>query len=496
MVIMTASLFLDDNNRMSGTNKANTLSSQHDDFGICTRRQIYSGSSSQNVVCRCCGTAETSGSWRRGWQIREILEGTSVQRVHDTCVANLCNRCGQRWAKMGKCADVEDVKTVMTSFVHSMPRHSDRPLLETVQKKRRRSSVERAPCDMKTQGKYIGYATKRVRGVRSSYALFWIMDKMAECTLVVIGVDPRSSGHFIYQKSPLVRETLPALHCTNRSETFAWIQDNFSVHKPLAASLKAKVPDLSAEQVECILKGEDRPREMSCDKELLQHLCATCGCNHPTEDCPSQVHSPGAAVVLTHQDQDLSDTFIGLDPNTFNANSPIPAYFDLGTDEQDLPDGISPLGDHIFASPKEFTPRDYSTSPQILLGKSSIQDAPVQQMKPDDIIIRSTINTDGGLMSSMEKRLKCVSMFSTWTRMLEDFLNGQSLVKTQHVISILQELLTYENLSLQELSQSRILIPVSQLCTHEHPIISSTSRQLATMWRSLAVTTIHNSRTV
>lgn len=464
-----------------------------DDFTVCMRNQIYNGSSCHAVVCRCCGAEETSGSWRRGWKVRAILDDTSVQPLSDETVANLCNRCGQRWAKMGK-LETEGLKSVMTCFVHATT-HKARSPLAGVHRKRRRSSgsLENRIRKYSPQGdaQYIGYTTTRVPGDKSCYALFWVMDKMAQCTLVAIGVDARSSGHFIYTKSPLVSPSLPTLYCTNRSETFKWIQDNFHVKNPLAASLKAHVPEVPAEQVEKILRGEKQHVDIpDPEKEAQQHLCATCGCNHPSEECPAVIEPipGGTGVVLNNNDHDhdLSDPF--------GPTSPIPTYFDLEHDVPDLHDGISPLGDHIFASPKDYTPRSgevfagpqHCDSPEALLTNIDIVGQKtqnnIQQMPPHDIMIR-TINTDTQVFHSTLK---------AWTKTLEDFVTGKAHTSTQHVLLVLQQLLTCDTLSLHDLSESRILIPVSQLCTHGHPMIASTSRQLADIWRSLAVTTIHN----
>lgn len=466
------------------------------DFGICMRNQIYNGSSCQAVVCRCCGTRETSGSWRRGWKVRAILDDKSIQPMSDDVVANLCNRCGQRWAKMGK-LETEDLKSVMTCFVHATTHKGSNGQfpLDGVYRKRRRSSLENDTNEnrirtspLQGDAQYIGYTTTRVSGGKSSYALFWVMDKMARYTLVAIGVDARSSGHFIYQKSPLVQASLPALHCTNRSETFKWIQANFRVENPLAASLKANVPELHAEHIEKILRGEGKRIDRSDEKDVQQHLCATCGCNHPSEECPT--NEPTGAGVVLNTDDDLSDPF--------GPTSPIPAYFDLDSDTiPDLPDGISPLVDHIFSSPKDYTPRSvegfaapqHCNSPDALLTnvdvieKKSIQRVAMQQMTPHDIIIVKTKSTDTGMQDTL----------TAWARMLEDFATETvTHIGTQHVLEVLQQLLSSDTISLHDISESRILFPVSQLCTHRHPMIASMARRLADMWRSLAVTAIRN----
>lgn len=51
---------------------------------------IYQGGSAPSVECANCSAGATSGSWRRGWELE------------DKSNANLCNRCGQRWVKLGK----------------------------------------------------------------------------------------------------------------------------------------------------------------------------------------------------------------------------------------------------------------------------------------------------------------------------------------------------------------------------------------------------------
>lgn len=67
---------------------------EQDDYGICLKHQIYRGSSSKDVVCRCCGTEQTSGSWRRGWKVRAIIDNESreIYTPNDEQTANLCNR--------------------------------------------------------------------------------------------------------------------------------------------------------------------------------------------------------------------------------------------------------------------------------------------------------------------------------------------------------------------------------------------------------------------
>lgn len=490
-----------------------------DDYGTCMKNQIYRGSSSQDVVCRCCGADHTSGSWRRGWYVRAIIDsdgGTVHISDRGGPIANLCNRCGQRWAKMGKCSNTEDIRAVMATFAYSTPSRSENAVSPLTLKRRRPLCLQSASPDDTTNkvgcssDEYIGYAIKKTTGVKSSYALFWLLDKMRKYLLVVVGVDPRSSGHFVYQKSPLLPETIPGLRCTNRSETLKWIQENFHVTKTLAASLKANVPELNAHQVENILKASTSPKsplfsqgcQHSGDKkdyqqtnktQEQQHLCALCGCNHPSEECPTAVEASGAEVMILNQHRSEDQEI----PDPFGSIVPIPADFDLGDEIPDLPEGISPIGDHIFASPKDYTPRSgeglpvpqhYDNSPERLHVRMDLVEkvsTGIQTYSRSNVLLfQKTQDTE------MDRILK------NWTNVLEDFIIGQRLATPQYVVEILQQLLTYSRtLSLQQLSQSKILIPVSQLCTHGHPIISSTSRHLTDMWRSLAVETIHGTTT-
>eukprot|EP00887_Chlorella_sp_A99_P005279 scaffold1.g5279.t1 len=56
--------------------------------------QVYRGGTAEGVRCISCGVGSTSGSWRKGWEVPGGL-------------ANLCNRCGQRWQKSGRATSLE-----------------------------------------------------------------------------------------------------------------------------------------------------------------------------------------------------------------------------------------------------------------------------------------------------------------------------------------------------------------------------------------------------
>ncbi|EFN59254.1 hypothetical protein CHLNCDRAFT_49761 [Chlorella variabilis] len=55
-----------------------------------TARQVYQSGASTSVECVSCGETSTTASWRKGWPI----PGGQY--------ANMCNRCGQSWVKLGR----------------------------------------------------------------------------------------------------------------------------------------------------------------------------------------------------------------------------------------------------------------------------------------------------------------------------------------------------------------------------------------------------------
>lgn len=431
------------------------------------------------------------------------------------CEIDSCDcRCGQRWAKLGKCSTPESIRISMSGFVHPATCRGGISL-DSTYKKRRRSHNEPSPSDSKkhhtkdfaspgSRDRYIGYAVKKLSDGKASYALFWLMDAKNASILVAIGVDARSSGHFIYQKSPLLPDSVPILHCTNRYETFKWIQENFHVTKALAASLKAKIPNLGIEQLEYVLEGRSHETARRHEKyrDAQQHLCSICGCNHPTEECPT-AESSAAGLILNemHSEQKHSRSD---DQEIIDPFGPIPADFDLGHDVLDIlpTDGISPIGDHIFASPKEDTPRSMevfmhqhtcsaTSSPESLAHPTNIQLGHVGKAH----ILHSSPDTSSQCLLHTSPTISMENMDSvlkTWTKILEDFDMGHSFVKPEDVMDVLQHLLACKTLSLQQLSRSRILIPVSKLCTHTNPMVSSASRHVVDIWRSLAVVTINS----
>lgn len=163
-----------------------------DNFMECTIKQLYAGGSALGVECRVCGAEQTSGSWRRGWRVEVRSRDANAPSLipEGGSNANLCNRCGQRWAKMGKATSPRSVRSSMAQFVHASYR--PRRMTGTATHDPPSESSSLRNCGMKSGkntcegSKYIGYAIKKASDGKITYALFWLMDQMEHCVLVAI----------------------------------------------------------------------------------------------------------------------------------------------------------------------------------------------------------------------------------------------------------------------------------------------------------------------
>ena len=164
----------------------------NDNFMECAVKQLYAGGSALGVECRVCGAEQTSGSWRRGWMVAVRLSDVNIPPLipESGPNANLCNRCGQRWAKMGKATSPRSVRSSMAQFVHASnrPRRmtgttTNDPPSEAKVVRNGGIKVGKNTCE---GSKYIGYAIKKASDGRITYALFWLMDQMEHCVLVAI----------------------------------------------------------------------------------------------------------------------------------------------------------------------------------------------------------------------------------------------------------------------------------------------------------------------
>lgn len=311
------------------------------------------------------------------------------------------------------------------------------------------------------------------------------------------GIDPRSSGHFTYHNAPHLSGHAPPLKCTNRSDTSKWIETHFGVTRALSAGLKSKVPSWDASRIQQELQlGQDTSSSLGQGQQQQHqlHLCAMCGCNHPTESCPSGlvVVSPSLGLhteALNGLGQHPSD-----DPD-------IQALFNGTTDEfvdrmmlegdADVsPVGLSPLQGIFFSS----SPKEMATSP------TTIHAAPGNKgLGAQNFLSKSGSATATSTSYHMEEESLSdwannlppsvlVSAFKAWSMMMDNF--SKSLQQTpgdvQEVLTVLHQLLGCKKVDFQLLSVSNLSSNVARLCNHSDHRLSLASRQLVARWRSEA----------
>ncbi|GAB4818034.1 hypothetical protein N2152v2_005080 [Parachlorella kessleri] len=253
---------------------------------------VYKGGAATGVHCANpqCGTTSTSGSWRRGWP------------VDDGENANLCNRCGQRWAKDkqafqveigveptpapqppskkrspaassgGHAAAVSDSPSEQQPPSHKRLKEEDGwaaglaqegPLSDATP-----SRLAAAPPAVLTpspkqfqplphsmqQARYVSYTIQKQSSSRGNHALFWLQDEHGGHTLAVVGTDARLSGHFTYATTPGFSAG-PPLRCTNRTEVTQWLA-SFGVREQVPESSVGRLPELDAAEKKRLLTGE------------------------------------------------------------------------------------------------------------------------------------------------------------------------------------------------------------------------------------------------
>eukprot|EP00204_Picochlorum_oklahomense_P000714 CAMPEP_0118807444 /NCGR_PEP_ID=MMETSP1161-20130426/35475_1 /TAXON_ID=249345 /ORGANISM="Picochlorum oklahomensis, Strain CCMP2329" /LENGTH=477 /DNA_ID=CAMNT_0006736809 /DNA_START=266 /DNA_END=1699 /DNA_ORIENTATION=+ len=447
--------------------------------------QIYQYGSADGVECRVCSSTMTSGSWRRGWRIELRLEEEGTLKDEDRPLyANLCNRCGQRWAKLGKVSSPDALKEIM--------KRSGGFADDGYRKKSKMNDTkiygDGDSLPVATENHYSGYIMTRVIEDKVTYALFWLLDVRENWLLVALGVDPRSSGHFTYQHAPALSDGITShLKCTNRSETIKWIKSNFGDVQLLSHDWRSRVPTLSAAQISGMLGANKSSIQQ---QQQQQHLCQICGCNHPTEDCGlrSTAFSPGL-----------------LASNHFAEDSDIRALLDQSIELGPFQNGDSTPSGDLFASvsPHEslpspsivFQPENTNQNPGILAN-----DAPQIPMPHQDILSKRTMAHEAENMyidwtSTLPKSI-VEDIFEAWSRSLRFFncdsrsvalpgMNGTTTGIPQ-VLTILHQLLACNEVDFELLSKSNISSSIAHLCRHPDATIAARSRQLVEKWRSCA----------
>ncbi|KAL6785971.1 hypothetical protein ACKKBG_A00880 [Auxenochlorella protothecoides x Auxenochlorella symbiontica] len=195
--------------------------------------QIYVGGAASGVACATCSATSTSGSWRKGWALG----------IGGDAWANLCNRCGQRWAKAGRPdlrpgeelgtrrPEVKDKERSGWSDGrhHKFARPSYSPTNSDSETSRGNNffisahapEVPPSGASPSSPGQYVSFCLQKVCHVRTQYMLVWVQDARHVSTLAVVGTDARSSGHYTYTKAPDFPG--PPLTCTNRARVLNWL---------------------------------------------------------------------------------------------------------------------------------------------------------------------------------------------------------------------------------------------------------------------------------
>ena len=310
------------------------------------------------------------------------------------------------------------------------------------------------------------------------------------------GIDPRSSGHFTYHNAPLLSGHAPPLKCTNRSDTSKWIETNFGVTRALSAGLKSKVPAWDATRIQQELqRGQDGSSSLLQQQQQQQlHLCAMCGCNHPTESCPSGLVVENSSLGLHtdaldglgHHPSDEPDiqALFNSTPDEFVDRMMLEGDVDVS------PVGLSPLQGIFFSS----SPKDMATSPTIIHAASGNKGLGGQ-----NILCKSASGTATSTSYHLEEESLSdwanslppsvlESAFKAWSIMIDNF--SKSLKQTpgdiHEVLTVLYQLLECKKVDFQLLSVSNLSSNVARLCNHSDHRLSLASRQLVERWRSEA----------
>ena len=466
---------------------------------------VYRGGSCDNT-CSSCGATSTSGSWRKGWDV-------------ETGFANLCNRCGQRWAKSVKATGEGQPQ----SFKANQPSKRTSNVIgifsEQIPKKYHQTIASASP--------YVSYSIQRLSAGKAVYCLYWLQDLSGNNTLAVIGSDSSSKGGECAYKSTPGFPYGPPLRSSDPADALAWLQRYAGVSHQVSDSSFAH-PALSLEELEWIGGWGDTPRDGPTTPASKRTLFA--GHLRQPTGASSDIHGGTSSLSphgFTPATQRLGPcTLCGALDHTYMtclASSPRLDEFPLiGSDDDilnlpdadDLPDPaclLSPvlsLPNTALPSPREalefpdgtslLTPTDNK--------KTSENSGGQVELKAD---ARSAFENDANLFQWVSKvpTLDEETKFKEWAEKLGGQISdhppqprgdldmpvgGIQWLPTEEALHILRALSSAET-NLQLLQKTSISRAVAMLRTHHVRSISDAAERVVSKWRTVAVDALSRS---